>query len=96
MIKSRADPQSKFSFTSVQYEDVLRKIKSWNVSKASQQRSTPTKVLIKNCEYFECYFHENINYCVDKFLLFPLNLKLADVKPVYKKNPNLLQIIIGQ
>ena len=95
MIKSRIDPQSKFCFTSVQYEDVLRKIKSLNISKASQQRNTPTKTLIENCEYFECYFHENINYSLDKSLLFLLNLKLADVKPVYEKNPNLLEIIIG-
>ena len=31
MIKSKIDQQCKFSFTSVQYEDVLRKIKSLNV-----------------------------------------------------------------
>ena len=24
----------------------------------------------QNCEYFACYFHENKNYCLDKFLLF--------------------------
>ena len=34
MIKRIIEPQSKFSFTSVQYEDILREIKSLNVSKA--------------------------------------------------------------
>ena len=85
MIKSKIDPQSKFSFTLVQYEDANRKIKSLNVLKASQQSDIPTKILIENCEYFPCYCHENINYCLDKSLLFPLDLKLADVVPVYKK-----------
>ena len=84
MIKSKIEPQSKFSFTSVQYEDVLRKIKSINVSKASQQSNIPTKILIENCEYFACYFHQNINYCLDKSLLFLLDFILADVTPVYE------------
>ena len=79
----------------MQYEDVLRKIKSLNVLKTLQQRNTPTKILIENCEYFECYFPENIKYCFDKSLFFSLNLKVADVKPVYKKNPNLPPKIIG-
>ena len=69
----------------MQYEDVLRKIKSWNVSKPSQQSDSPTKILIKNCEYFACYFYESINYCLDKPPLFLLDLKLANVASVYKK-----------
>ena len=31
------------------------------------------------------YFHESINDCLDRSLLFPLDLKLANVTPVYKK-----------
>ena len=68
IIKSKIEPQSKFSFTPVEHEEVLRKIESVNVSKASQQSDIPTKILIKNCEYFACYFHENINYFLDKLL----------------------------
>ena len=48
MIKSKIDPQRKLSFNSLQYEKVLRKIKSLNVSKASQQIDIPTKILIEN------------------------------------------------
>ena len=65
MIKSKIDKQLKFSFTSVQYEDILRKIKSLKVSKASQQSDIPTRILIDNSEYFASYFHENINYCLE-------------------------------
>ena len=64
MIKSKIDKQLKFSFTPVQYEDILRKIKSLKVSKASQQSDIPTRILIDNSEYFASYFHENINYCL--------------------------------
>ena len=41
--------------------------------------------MIENSKYFSCYFHENINYCVEQSLIFPHDLKLADVAPVYKK-----------
>ena len=68
----------------VQYEDILRKTKNLNVSKASQQSDIPTKILINNSEYFSLYFHENTNYCLEQSL-FPHDLKLADVAPVYKK-----------
>ena len=44
MMKSKLYPQRKFSFTSMQYEDVVRKIKSLNVSKASQKNDIPTKI----------------------------------------------------
>ena len=84
MINSKFEPESKFSFTTVQYEDVLRKTKNLNVSKASQQSDIPIKILIENSEYFSLYFHKNIHYCLERSL-FPRDLKLADVAPVYKK-----------
>ena len=85
MIKSKIDKQLKFSFTPVQYEDILRKIESLKVSKASKQSNIPTRILIDNSEYFASYFHENINYCLGESLLFPHDLKLADVTTAYKK-----------
>ena len=85
MIKRKIDKQLKFSFTPVQYESILRIIKSLKVSKASQQSDIPTRILIDNSEYFASYFHENINYCLGESLLFPHDLKLADVTPAYKK-----------
>ena len=50
----------------------------------------------QNCEYFACYFHENKNYCLDKFLLFLEDLKFAMLHQFIKRNPNLLKRIIGQ
>ena len=32
------------------------------------------------------YLHENITYCLNKPLLYPLDLKLADVAPVFRKS----------
>ena len=84
MINSKIEPESIFSFTTVQYEDVLRKTKNLKVSKASQQSDIPTKILIKNSKYFSLYFHKNINYCLEQSI-FPHDLKLADVAPIYKK-----------
>ena len=32
------------------------------------------------------YFHKNINFCIDN-LIFPSDLKAADVTPAFKKEP---------
>ena len=50
---------------------------------ASRQSDIPTKILIDNNKYFFYYFHENMNYCLKQSLLFPHDLKLARVVPVY-------------
>ena len=63
-IKEKIDKQLKFSFTAVQYEDILKKIKSLKVSKASQESDIPTKVLLENSEFFASFFHENLNHCL--------------------------------
>ena len=52
MINSKIDPEGMFSFTTVQYEDILKKTKNLNVSKTSQQSDIPTKILFENSEYF--------------------------------------------
>ena len=62
MINSKTEPESIFSFTTEQYEDILRKTKNLNVLKASQQSDILTKTLIENTKYFPLYFHKNINY----------------------------------
>ena len=54
-----------------------------------QQSDIPTKILKQNSNYFAGYFCGNINQCISKSM-FPADLKLADVTPVYKnksKNP---------
>ena len=49
-----------------------------------QQSDIPTKSLKQNSDYFVEYFYENINQCISKSI-FPSDLKLVDVTPVYKK-----------
>ena len=82
MIKNKNDQT--FSFGPVTYDGVLKKVKTLDTAKASQQSDIPTKILKQNSNYFVEYFYENINKCISKSIL-PSNLKLADITPVYKK-----------
>ena len=84
MIRDKIDLHSQFSFSVITYSEVLKKTKNLNISKTSQQTDIPEKILKQNCAYFASYFHENINFCLEKSE-FPSDLKLADVAPVYKK-----------
>ena len=59
-------------------------VNTLDTAKASQQSDIPTKILKQNSDYFAEYFYENINQCISKSI-FPSDLKLADVTPVYKK-----------
>ena len=60
-----------------------------DTAKTSQQSDVPTKILKRNSEYFAGYFCGNINQCISKSM-FPPDLKLADMTPVYKnKSKNL-------
>ena len=61
MIKEKVKPSEKFSFSSVQYDDVVKKIRNLDTAKTSQETDIPTKILVNNAEYFGVYFHENIN-----------------------------------
>ena len=72
-----------FSFGPVTY-DALKKVKTLDTAKASQQSDIPSKILKRNSHYFAEYFYENINQCISKSI-FLSDLKLADVTPVYKK-----------
>ena len=62
----------------------MKIVNTLDTAKASQQSDIPTKILKQNSDYFAKYFYENIKQCISK-LIFPSDLKLADVTPVYKK-----------
>ena len=64
----------------------MKIVNTLDTAKASQQYDIPTKTLKQNSDYFAEYFYENINQCmcISKSI-FPSDLKLADVTPVYKK-----------
>ena len=84
MIKNKKKNDQSFSFGPVTYDDVLKKVNTLDTAKASQQSDIPTKTLKQNSDYFAEYFYKNINQCISKSV-FPSDLKLADVTPVYKK-----------
>ena len=44
--KSKIEPERVFSLILVEYKDILRKIKNFNVSKASQQSDIPSRIAI--------------------------------------------------
>ena len=85
MIKRKNSSCGSFSFSSVQYDDFLKKTKNVDTAKASQEPDVPTKILKANCEFFAQYFCENISYCICHSIL-PSKLKSADITPVYKRN----------
>ena len=85
MIKTKNISTDTFSFSKITYDNVLQKIDSLDVRKASQQTDISTKILKQNSEYFANYFFENINFCIENSE-FPSDLKLADVIPIYKKS----------
>ena len=94
MIKSKRKTDQCFSFSPVTYDDILKKTNNLDTAKESQQSGIPTKILKQNSDYFAGYFCGNINQCISKSM-FPQDLKLADVTPVYKKNKKILKIIIS-
>ena len=84
MIKNKKKNDQSFSFGPLPYDDVLKKVKTLYTARASQRSDIPTKILNQNSDYFAECFYENINQCISKSI-FPSDLKLADVTPVYKK-----------
>ena len=90
VIKNKKKNGQSFSFGPVTYDDVLKKVNTLDPAKASRQSDIPTKILKQNSNYFAEYFYENINQCISQSI-FPSDLKLADVTPVYKKEVENLQ-----
>ena len=84
MIKNKRKADQCFSFVSVTYDDILKKTNNLDTAKTSQQSDVSTKILKQNSDYLAGYFCcGNINQCISKSM-FPPDLKLVDVTPVYK------------
>ena len=63
MIKNKKKNDQSFSFGLITYDDALKKVKTYNTAKASQQSNIPTKILKQNSGYCAGCFYENINQC---------------------------------
>ena len=61
----------------------MKKVNTLDTAKASQQFDIPTKISKQNPDYYAEFFYGNINQCISKSI-FPSDLRLADVNPVYK------------
>ena len=82
--KKQEKNHQSFSFGSMTFDDVLKRVNtSWHCKSVSAI-CYPAKILIQNSDFFAEYFYENINQCISKWI-FLSDLKLAVVTPVYKK-----------
>ena len=95
MIKNKRKVDQCFSFGPVTDDHILKKTNNLDTAKASQKCDVPTKILKQNSDYFTRYLCGNINQCISKSM-FPSDLKLADVTPVYKNKSKNSKVIIGQ
>ena len=75
----------RFSFENVSLEDVKKVTRELDITKASQLLDIPTKIIKQNADSFSEFFFVNINHSTNNNT-FPEQLKLADVKPIFKKN----------
>ena len=73
-----------FSFSHTRIEDIICEITSLDVSKATPKDSIPPKLIKENLDLFAQKLFVDFNVAIDTGL-FPNNMKLADVSPVFKK-----------
>ena len=83
-IKGKNNPCRNISFSSVNYDDILKKTKNLDTAQASQESDILTNILKANYDFFAQCFCENINYFVCHSIL-PTYLKSAGVTLVLKK-----------
>ena len=77
-----------FSFKDVDYLSVLKEFNSLNESKSSPIDSVPVRVLKEHSDVFI----PKVVFDFNSFIrtgIFPNKLKLAEVKPIFKKNDKL-------
>ena len=73
-----------FRFQDVNLDDISREINNLDKSKACQENDIPTKIIKENCDIFAEHLLADFNRSVNSNT-FPDILKLADVRPIFKK-----------
>ena len=84
-IKESYPCNKKFSFRKVTLKEITQEIHSLVVTKASPIESVPTKIIKNHIEIISPKIKMDFNHAIDNGT-FPQNMKLADVKPVFKKD----------
>ena len=80
--------ENKFGFKPTTYETVYNEIALLNPAKASPKDSIPAKIIKDNCDIFAHKLHIDFNFSIGT-CTYPNNLKLADVRPIYKKGSHM-------
>ena len=70
-----------FNFEIIKRDDILKKIKSLDKFKTSQNGDVLTKIIKKNTELFTDFIHSALNKAIQSGN-FPSYLKWADVTPI--------------
>ena len=84
--------ESRFSFTTVNEENIQREILDLNSKKPGTFGNIPTKMLKSSSDICNVALQNIWNSEILGKLYFPNKLKLADITPVYKKkNPTLVE-----
>ena len=87
-IKEEYSEHDTFSFHPVAPEDINRKLRTINVKKSTGCDNIPGKLLRLAHKELTMPLTSLINNCM-KCNVFPGNMKLAEVSPIYKKSDNL-------
>ena len=83
-IKKNVEVQSEFSFSRITAEDIRNEIKNLDTKKSGTFRDIPVKPLTQVCEVVCEPLAEIWNEQVIKNKIFPSELKLADITPIFK------------
>ena len=84
-IKENYNSSTRFNFSFVDKEDILKEIKNLKSNKATQNTDIPTKLIKENSDIFADFIFENLNDSISQSV-FPSALKLANITPVHKKD----------
>ena len=84
LIKENVKCTDTFEFTKIDATDVELEIKRLNHKKANVFNGIPSKLLKENCDICCQPLHKMINCCIEDSV-FPDQLKLGDMTPIFKK-----------
>ena len=85
-IKENCNSSTRFNFSFVDKEDILKEIKNLKLNKATQNTDIPIKLIKENSDIFADFIFGNLNDSISQSV-FPSALKLANITPVHKKDP---------
>ena len=84
-ITEKCNSSTRFKFSFVDEEDILKEIENLKANKATQNTDISTKLIKENSEIFADFIFENLNDSISQSV-FPSALKLANIAPVHKKD----------